>query len=144
MIWWCGPAAALGLAYWARHQWVQAEGMGVRCELAPLQWPCPARDLVIQAFIDHRLSTTATGLTVLAWGALVTVRWCQSHAALAIALLLKGAAKWVSWAGLLVSVVGLVLYDADRSALTALLCALAAVQLRAFEARSFPPGSSPS
>jgi hypothetical protein len=72
------------------------------------------------------------------------VRWCQSHAALATALLLKGAAKWVSWAGLLVSVVGLVLYDADRSALTALLCALAAVQLRALEARSFPTGSSPS
>lgn len=133
MIAWCIPAAALGMAYWMRHQWVQAQGMGIRCEAEPSQWPCPARDLVIQAFIDHRLSTVAGLLAVLAWGLVLARRGGRQSARPTAP---HRAAEWAAWAGLTISAVGLVLYDADRSAFTGLLCAMATIELRALEAKS--------
>lgn len=135
MIAWCMPAAALGVAYWVRHQWVQAQDMGIRCEAVPSEWPCPARDLVIQAFIDHRLSTAAGLLALLAWGLVLVQRWGRQSARSTAP---RGAAVWAAWAGLTISALGLVLYDADRSAFTGLLCAMATIELRALKAR---PGS---
>ena len=115
-VWWMlGPALALALAYAARHAWVQAPGMGPWCEQHPLSWPCPWREWVIQAFIHHRLSTLALSCAALSWAlSLRRTAW---------------PAMPLAWFGLCVATCGLVLYDADRSALAALLCALSGLRL---------------
>ena len=112
--------------------------MGTQCETQPLQFPCPWRDWVIQSFIDHRLSTVALLLAaftwVFIWGFMRTSIWSAPmaedaqarHAVQADGW--RAAARVTAWLGLFVSCCGLVLYDADRSALAALLCALGAVQ----------------
>ena len=103
-LWPLGWAAA---AYAARLLWVEAQGLAVACQVQGSDWPCPARQAVIEAFLNHRLSTIAGALAVLAW--------------LAPRVLQRPA----GWAGLGVAACGLVLYDADRSALAALACAAA-------------------
>ena len=67
LAWLAGPPAAVGLSLWARHGWVQAHELAVWCEQHANQHPCPWRDAVIQAFIDHRLSTAAFVLAGIAW-----------------------------------------------------------------------------
>lgn len=123
VLWWAGPAAALALAYAARHGWVQAEGLGVWCEQHSRAWPCPWREAVIQAFIHHRLSTVALACAALSWA--LALRPTPARTGAGIQELAIGSA----WLGLCVAVCGLVLYDTDRSALAALLCALSSLRL---------------
>lgn len=106
LAWLVGPPAAVGLSLWARHGWVQAHELAVWCGQHANQHPCPWRDAVIQAFIDHRLSTAAFVLAGIAWMAHGAARQC------------------IAWVGLVISCFGLVLYDADRCAASALCCML--------------------
>ncbi len=112
--WVTGAAASLAAATWVRHAWVQAPGLAVWCESHASQWPCPGREAVVQAFIEHRLSTTALVLVVLAWALarFVPRSWAPS------------AASVMAWLALCVACAGLVLYDSDRAALAALGAAL--------------------
>jgi len=128
-----------------RHQWVQAPGLGLWCESHPLESPCPWRELVIQAFVDHRLSSVGLTLAALCWGLLgawrlLSKRATAAHPTPGAGWAATGAAiAAAAWLGLVVSCLGLVLYDAERSAMAALLCALAAVQLPRLPARTCEP-----
>lgn len=123
--WVMGPLMAAAAALWARHAWVQAQGIGAWCEQHASDFPCPWRELVIQAFIDHRLSTAALVLAALAWSGVLMLR--LSHVSKPATLQYAASASRVcAWLGLVVSVCGLALYDADRSAFAALCCVLAA------------------
>ena len=129
-LWWWAPATALILSLVARHALVQAPGMAAQCEAHPMLQPCVWRSGVIQAFVDHRLSTTALALALGAWGL-----WCVARLSggLHPAWVLRAAALLASL-GLAVAICGLVLYDADRSAWAALLCGVCGVKLRAQQA----------
>ena len=130
-------AAALALSLWARHEWVQAQGMGVWCDQHPDAWPCPWRSFVIQAFLHHRLSTLAlasAGCGALGWW------WVSRPDDRKASRRFRGAALRLSMlasaVGLVLACGGLVLYDTERSAAAALLSALLLMALSTFEGPS--------
>lgn len=114
---WLVAVAASGvLASWARHQWVEAQGLAARCAQEPERWPCGPRQAVIELFLDHKLGHAAMALGALA----LAGAWHASSTGRAGRLLMA-----VSGAGACCAVAGLTLYDADRSALGFVLSALA-------------------
>lgn len=125
--WVLGPLMAAGAALWARHAWVQAQGMEAWCGIHPSMYPCPWRDLVIQAFIHHRLSSAALLLGAAAWALMAAWRLSPISKRARTPFIRSGSLA-CAWLGLVLSIFGLTLYDADRSAFAALLCALAASQ----------------
>lgn len=130
-----GAAAAFAVSLWTRHEWVQAQGMGVWCEQHPQAWPCPGRHWVIQAFLHHRLSSLAllmVGCGAMAW-------WWRSKRGLSKApshthdTIIGRLSASAACIGLWLACCGLVLYDTERSAAAALLAGLLLVALSEFE-----------
>ena len=135
---WIGlPAGAVGAAVAARLLWVQAPGMEALCELEPARAACVGRNLVIQAFLHHRLSSASLGLCA---GAGCLWLMAQVYGVARCAGLLRIALA-LALGGVVAAALGLVLYDADRSAWAMLLsglCGLRMVQTMTFSAHQGP------
>lgn len=98
---------ALGLALWARHGWVQSPEMAWACQAGTgPEWSCWGRDAVIAAFSHHRLGllSCATAVVALMWGRL-GVHWS-----------VRGQVGMAA-AAMCIAMAGMVLYDADLSAI---------------------------
>ncbi len=137
---WIGlPAGAVCAAVAARLLWVQAPGMDAICELEPARAACVGRARVLQALLPHRVSSASLGLCTgagLLWWMALAFGGARSSSLLRIALAL-------ALGGAVVAALGLVLYDADRSAWAVLLsglCGLRIAQTMAFSAHHGPTG----
>lgn len=95
---------SIALAYWARYGLVEVDGLEAACAQSPQQLRCVLRMAVIHAFQEHRLGG---GALIFAGVAAYTGR--------------------IAWAliGLALAGTGLVLYDADLSAVAWVAAALA-------------------
>lgn len=109
--------ASIAAAYWARYSLVEVDGLEAVCAQQAQQLRCTLRMAVITAFQEHRLGGAAILFAALA---LYTRRGAWALMALAVA----GA--------------GLVLYDADVSAIAWVASALALQR-----AASRPAGPAP-
>lgn len=130
LLWLGVSCAATAAAWWARHAWVQAPGMGPWCEQVPDAWPCPARLAVIQAFLHHRLSWGAWVMAGVAAGlqALARAHASAHRDSLTTATALHRLGDAALLLGLCWACSGLVLYDTDRSAAAVLVLALLALK----------------
>ena len=107
------------VAHWLRYSWIEAQGMGPLCTQQPQTWPCVPRQWVIELFLHQRLGWASVVVGVAAW----VVAWMM--------MLRKTPRERLSFAALLVQVLGtigaglgaagLVLYNADLSALGVVL-----------------------
>lgn len=105
VLWMAPPLLMAGLAWAARHGWVEAQGMGPRCELQPDLWPCEPRQWVIEAFLHHRLSLLALGAAFVGWIRRSAVMACLGACSAAAGLVLYDAG-WAAPAFLLSALAG--------------------------------------
>lgn len=118
LAWWTIVVAAAAAASWLRHQWVEGQGLGALCVQSPEQWPCAPRQVVIDVFLNHKLGGVAIGLGVVA---LCWAWWGRQPDSAAH----SGAVWMISVCAATAAAAGLVLYDADLSALGLIISAMA-------------------
>jgi len=99
----CVTVASVAAAYWARYALVEVDGLEAYCAQAAREFRCTLRMAVIAAFQQHRLGGAAILLAALAF-------WTRRGSLALLALAVAGT--------------GLVLYDADVSAVAWIAAAL--------------------